>query len=77
MSKKAKSNRSKSRRTTPWDEAESLTSVQRFIKMHYQTRYEERHQPLSDHLEKVEKMINLVFENPKLLKYRDQFGSKP
>ena len=31
----------------------------------------------SDHLEKVEKMINLVFENPKLLKYRDKFGSKP
>lgn len=31
----------------------------------------------SDHLEKVEKMINLVFENPKSLKYRDQFGSKP
>ena len=48
MSKKAKSNRSKSRRTTPWDEAESLTSVQRFIKMHYKTRYEERHQPLDE-----------------------------
>ena len=31
----------------------------------------------SDHLEKVEKIINLVFENPKSLKYRDQFGSKP
>ena len=27
----------------------------------------------SDHLEKVEKIINLVFENPKSLKYRDQF----
>ena len=26
-----------------------------------------------DHLEKVEKIINLVFENPKSLKYRDQF----
>ena len=30
----------------------------------------------NDHLEKVEKIINLVFENPKSLKYRDQFGSK-
>lgn len=30
--------------------------------------------PPVDHLEKVEKIINLVFENPKSLKYRDQFG---
>ena len=30
--------------------------------------------PPADHLEKVEKIINLVFENPKSLKYRDQFG---
>ena len=30
--------------------------------------------PPSDHLEKVERIINLVFENPKSLKYRDQFG---
>ena len=29
--------------------------------------------PPSDHLEKVEKISNLVFENPKLLNYRDQF----
>ena len=28
----------------------------------------------SDHLEKVEKIINLVFENPKSLKYRAQFA---
>lgn len=28
----------------------------------------------SDHLEKVEKIIKMVFENPKSLKYRDQFG---
>ncbi len=27
----------------------------------------------TDHLEKVERIINLVFENPKSLKYRDQF----
>lgn len=31
--------------------------------------------PPADHLEKVEKIINLVFENPKSLKYRDQFGN--
>ena len=30
--------------------------------------------PPADHLEKVEKIINLVFGNPKSLKYRDQFG---
>lgn len=51
MSKKAKSNRSKSRRVTPWDEAAHPTPVQRFIKMHHQTRYEERHQPLDETVE--------------------------
>ncbi len=30
--------------------------------------------PPSDHVEKVEKIINLVFENPKSLKYRAQFA---
>ena len=30
--------------------------------------------PPSDHLEKVEKIINLVFKNPKSLKYRAQFA---
>lgn len=30
--------------------------------------------PPSVHLEKVEKIINLVFQNPKSLKYRDQFS---
>lgn len=29
--------------------------------------------PPSDHLEKVEKIIKRVFENPKSLKYREQF----
>lgn len=29
--------------------------------------------PPSDHLEKVEKIIEMVFENPKSLKYREQF----
>ena len=48
MSKKSKSNRSKSRRVTPWDEKAHPTPVQRFIRMHHQTRYEERHQPLDE-----------------------------
>lgn len=30
--------------------------------------------PPDDHLEKVEKIIKMVFDNPKSLKYRDQFG---
>ena len=30
--------------------------------------------PPDDHLEKVEKIIKMVFENPKSLRYRDQFG---
>ncbi len=30
--------------------------------------------PPVEPLEKVEKIINLVFENPKSLRYRDQFG---
>ena len=30
--------------------------------------------PPADHLEKVEKIIKMVFENPKSLRYRDQFG---
>ena len=30
--------------------------------------------PPDDHLEKVENIIKMVFENPKSLKYRDQFG---
>ncbi len=30
--------------------------------------------PPNDHLEKVEELIKMFFENPKSLKYRDQFG---
>ena len=30
--------------------------------------------PPSDYLEKVERIIKMVFENPKSLRYRDQFG---
>ena len=32
--------------------------------------------PPSDYLEKVEKLINLVFENPKSLRYRERSGEK-
>ena len=31
--------------------------------------------PPSDKLEKVEKLLNLVFENPKLLRYRDMYAA--
>ena len=30
--------------------------------------------PPYEMLEKVEKVVNLVFQNPKFLRYRDQFG---
>ena len=30
--------------------------------------------PPSEMLEKVEKVVNLAFQNPKFLRYRDQFG---
>ena len=32
--------------------------------------------PPYDHLEKVEEIIKMVFENPKSLRYREQFGEK-
>ncbi len=48
MSKSKKSNRSKSRRVTPWDATAQPTPVQRFIKMQHQTRYKERHKPLEE-----------------------------
>ena len=48
MSKRSKSSRSKSRRITPWDKIPNPTPVQRFIKMHHQTRSEERHQSLDE-----------------------------
>lgn len=35
--------RHKSRRRTPWDKNEELSPTQEFLKMHYLTRYEERH----------------------------------
>lgn len=31
--------------------------------------------PPYDSLEKVEKLLNLAFSNPKMLRYREQFGS--
>ena len=56
MSKRTKSNWSKSRRITPWDKTDHPPPVQRFFKMHYQTQYEERHHPLDETGEA--KMIN-------------------
>ena len=29
--------------------------------------------PPTEHIEKVEKILNMVFENPKMLRYRDQY----
>jgi len=34
------------------------------------------HNPPYEPLEKVEKLLNFAFQNPKLLRYRDQFGLK-
>lgn len=56
-------NRSKSRKQTPWDDLQNYLNLYAFVI-----------NPPSDHHEKVEKIINLVFENPKSLKYRDQFS---
>ena len=50
------SNRSKSRKKTPWDDIPELTDTQEFLQMHYVRRYEERHLKLIDTSEA--KMIN-------------------
>lgn len=50
------SNRSKSRKKTPWDNVSNLTDTQGFLQMHYVRRYEERHRKLIDTGEA--KMIN-------------------
>lgn len=42
------SNRSKSRRRTPWDDTAELTVIQEFLKMHYIARYEQRHPKIKD-----------------------------
>lgn len=42
------SNRSKSRRRTPWDDTEELTVTQEFLQMHYVARYEQRHPKIKD-----------------------------
>lgn len=42
------SNRSKSRRRTPWDDTEELTVTQEFLQMHYVARYEQRHSKIKD-----------------------------
>ena len=40
--------RHKSRRRTPWDEQEVLTPTQEFLKMHYLSRYEDRHPTIAE-----------------------------
>jgi len=50
------SNRSKSRKKTPWDDIPEPTDTQEFLQMHYVRRYEERHLKLIDTGEA--KMIN-------------------
>lgn len=50
------SNRSKSRKKTPWDDIPEPTDTQEFLQMHYVRRYEERHHKLIDTGEA--KMIN-------------------
>lgn len=42
------SSRSKSRKKTPWDDQDDLTETQRFLRMHYVARYEQRHPNLKD-----------------------------
>ena len=41
-------NRSKSRKRTPWDNQTELTATQEYVQMHYIARYEERHPKLQD-----------------------------
>ena len=50
------SNRSKSRKKTPWDGLNELTETQEFLQMHYVRRYDERHSKLIDTGEAI--MIN-------------------
>jgi len=40
--------RVKSRRKTPWDGETDLTSTQKFLRQHYETRYADRHRSISD-----------------------------
>ena len=35
--------RTLSRKRTPWDEVENRTETQEYLRMHYLTRYEQRH----------------------------------
>lgn len=42
------SNRSRSRKRTPWDGMTDLTPIQEFLKMHYTERYEQRHPKLDE-----------------------------
>ena len=87
--KNNKSDRSKSRRITPWDNEAELTPTQAFISRHYKEHYMQRHPKLEDTGEaelintfsprkcpycNSEALLNLAFQNPKLLRYRDMYG---
>ena len=60
----------KSRRKTPWDGKTELTPTQEFLR----NLFAFVRNPPYEMLEKVEKIVNLAFQNPKFLRYRDQFG---
>ena len=45
---KNKSDRSKSRRITPWDDEDKLTPTQEFISRHFKEHYMQRHPKLKD-----------------------------
>ena len=65
------SNRSKSRKKTPWDGLNELTETQEFLQMHYVRRYDERHSKLIDTGEA--KMINSFAPDLCPFCYTDQF----
>ena len=41
-------NRSKSRKKTPWDDLSDITVIQEYLQMHYVARYEQRHPKIKD-----------------------------
>ena len=42
------SNRSRSRKRTPWDDLPEPTIIQEFLQMHYVARYDQRHPKIKD-----------------------------
>ena len=41
-------NRSKSRKKSPWDDLSDITVIQEYLQMHYVARYEQRHPKIKD-----------------------------